>query len=157
MQTGEIKPDWADLDVFNLSQETIAKISLLAEDKGIRLVNDVPYNAHLFADRMLVGQVLLNLLTNAIKFTPRGGTITVYMSTELTLAVRDSGIGINGKTVSDLFRHDVRTVGYGTDGEIGTGLGLPFCQDIMTAHGGTLRVETGDTGSTFFAEFHRPL
>lgn len=153
MQTGEIKLDKFDFSAFSLSQEIIAKISQLAHNKEIRLVNEVSPDSHLLADRTLAGQVLLNLLTNAIKFTPHGGTIKIYMAAERTLAVKDTGIGVKPEMLPNLFRHDIRTVGYGTDGEVGTGLGLPFCQDIMRAHGGTLRVETGETGSIFFAEF----
>ncbi|MBI3795082.1 MAG: response regulator [Nitrospinae bacterium] len=153
LQTGAIRPDKTGVDFYSLSITTVAKVSQLAIDKGISLVNQTPSDMRLFADKTLVGEVLLNLLTNAIKFTPAGGTITVYSPGKAIFAVSDTGGGVPEKLLPDLFRHDVKTIGVGTSGEVGTGLGLPFCQDIMSAHGGKLRVENGQNGAVFFAEF----
>jgi signal transduction histidine kinase len=156
LQTGSIQLDKTSFDVLQLSQETVAKVSPLAEMKGITLVNDIPSGMILSADKTLAGEVLINLLTNAIKFTRETGTIRIFSLPNGTIAVSDTGVGVPQNVIPDLFKHDVRTVGVGTKGEVGTGIGLPFCQDIMRAHGGILRVETGPTGSTFFAEFPAP-
>jgi signal transduction histidine kinase len=153
LQTGSIQPEKRVFYLFAIAEETFFKLGPLAEAKGIALRSDVPRNIRILADRTLIGEVLANLVSNAIKFTPQGGAVTVFAPGPRTLAVRDTGAGIPEKILPDLFRADVKTTGVGTAGETGTGLGLPLCEDIMKAHGGNMRVETGPEGTTFFATF----
>jgi signal transduction histidine kinase/CheY-like chemotaxis protein len=153
LQSGAIRPDKQVFKLKPLAMETMAKISHLSKAKGLRISDETDENALLYADRTLAGEILLNLLTNAIKFTNPGGAITILSPTTRSFAVKDSGVGIKPEILPDIFRHDVKTVGYGTAGELGTGLGLPFCQEIMAAHKGVLRVESGENGTVFFAEF----
>ncbi len=131
-----------------------ATISFAAKEKGVSIKNEMPENTRLYADMDLLVEVLQNLLANAVKFCKPGDTITMFApSSELsTIAVKDTGEGVDEDLAPDLFRHDVKTTTLGTDGEKGTGLGLPLCNDIMEAHGGSLSVEsTSGEGSIFFA------
>ncbi|MBF0171608.1 MAG: hybrid sensor histidine kinase/response regulator [Nitrospinae bacterium] len=90
----------------------------------------------------------------AIKFTKAGESITLFCPEARpgTVAVRDTGVGIPPEVQADLFRHEVKTTTVGTGGEGGTGLGLPYCAEIMKAHGGSLTVESEvGNGATFYA------
>ncbi len=133
-----------------------------AEQKGVRLVNEVPDSLQLAADPVLFGQVVQNLVSNAIKFSRPGGTVRLFAPPDhaASLAVQDNGVGIDPKRLLDLFRSDVKTSTVGTAGERGTGMGLPLSHDIVAAHGGTLRVESEPgRGSTFYVDMppFRPL
>lgn len=140
----------------------IAGLVFTAQRKGVRLVNEIRDDAGMAADPVLFGQVLQNLVSNAIKFTNPGGTVRIFIPPGRpgAIAVQDSGIGIEPGRVGDLFRADVRTTTVGTGGERGTGMGLPLSHDIVAAHGGTLRVESvAGQGTTVTAELppHRPV
>lgn len=115
-----------------------------AESKGIEVVNEVPEGLRIFADVQLYGEVLQNLVSNAVKFCRKGDRITLSAAPgePATLVVRDTGIGIDPELMPGLFRQDVKTTRPGTLGEKGTGLGLPLCREIMRAHGGDLEAES---------------
>jgi len=122
--------------------------------KGVEIINEVPPDMRLYADQTLFDEVLLNLLSNAVKFCSRGDTITFFVPPGLksAIAVRDTGKGISENVIPNIFKHEVTTTTPGTAGELGTGLGLPFSQDIMKAHGGELAVESATgKGSVFTA------
>ncbi|MBF0171705.1 MAG: response regulator, partial [Nitrospinae bacterium] len=105
-------------------------------------------------DTTLFGEVLRNLLNNALKFCRPGDRITFFVPPDdpAAIAVKDTGVGVDPAILPDLFRHEVRTSRRGTQGEAGTGLGLPYSADIMKAHGGDLTVaSTPGAGTTFVA------
>jgi len=140
----------------------IHALELYAAQKGVRIINEVPPDKRLYADPSLFGEVLLNLLSNAIKFCSSGDKITFFTPPGLpsAIAVRDTGKGISEKMTPDLFRHEVTTTTPGAAGECGTGLGLPFSQDVMKAHGGELTAESAPgKGSVFCAivPFVKPM
>lgn len=116
----------------------------LAQEKGIEIINEVPEGTRIYADSGLLGEVLHNLVSNAVKFCSEGDKVTIFVPEGDTpgIAIKDTGSGIDPKLLPDLFRRDVNTSTVGTGGEVGTGLALPICKDIVEAHGGTLEVET---------------
>ncbi|HUJ75906.1 MAG TPA: PAS domain S-box protein, partial [bacterium] len=133
-----------------------------AEQKGVRLLNEVPDGMQIAADPLLFGQVLQNLVSNAIKFSKKGDIVRLFAPAGRpnTLAVQDTGTGIPARLLPDLFRADVKTTAVGTAGERGTGMGLPLSYDIILAHGGKLDCETREgQGTTFYAELpeYRPV
>lgn len=143
-------------DVKGVAEAVIDGLSDQAGEKGILIDNNIDSGTKLFADYYLIGVVLRNLVSNAIKFTSNSGRIELFIpgGHPTTVAVKDNGIGICPGLLPDLFKHEIKTSTIGTAGEKGTGLGLPFCRDIMEAHGGALRVEsTEGKGSIFYAEF----
>jgi PAS domain S-box-containing protein len=138
LQSGSMKPEMRFINVRSLAEEQIGRISHLASVKNITIHNTLPEAMHIYVDPDLYGEVIHNLLSNAIKFTNSGGAITILPSGESTVIVRDNGVGIDEKMLPNLFNIGVKTTTYGTGGERGNGLGLPYSFDIMKAHGGSL-------------------
>lgn len=153
LKTGKIIPAPKKFTVRDMTHEVMESVQHLASEKMIKMENRVPQEIKLFADWDLYYQVIQNLLSNSIKFCRQGDTITVYAPDVNggVIAVKDSGVGISPRILADIFKHEVKTTTVGTSGEKGTGLGLPFCYDIMKAHEGDLTVETRPgEGTTFF-------
>lgn len=150
LQTGKITPINRTFIVRQLVEDRILMASAAVGQKKLIILNELPEHALVLADRALYGQVIANLLSNAIKFSRPGGVIRISTVGEKSSAivVEDSGVGIPPEIMPDIFRHEVKTSMVGTAGERGTGLGLPFCMDIMKAHGGTIEAELPPGGGT---------
>lgn len=155
LQAGIIQPHFKFIDAHELTVKCVAQVSHLAILKGINLNNEVPDNIRIYADPDLLGEVIINLLFNAIKFSIRGDTVTVHVPGGRTniIAVRDTGVGIPQEILPRLRKHYDKTCTVGTEGEEGFGLGLPLCYDIMDAHNGSLSVTSQvGKGSEFFIQ-----
>jgi two-component system cell cycle sensor histidine kinase PleC len=116
-----------------------------ARDGHVKLVAPASLPAvHLRADRRAVVQVLLNLLTNAIKFTPAGGTVTVRVDAaeDLSLVVQDTGEGIPAEVLPHIFEPFRRGAADVSRKAEGTGLGLAISRKLMERHGGTLDIDS---------------
>ena len=141
-----------------LVEEVLGSQMPLAVQKEIRLDNAVEASLPpVWADEGLVGRVLRNLVGNAVKFTPEGGTVTVSArlgddGQRVVVFVKDTGSGIPPKIRSQLFRRFVT----GDQQERGSGLGLAFCKMAIEAHGEHLWVEDTSPAGTTFA-FTLPL
>lgn len=152
LKTGKITPQSKFINARFLSSTIIDGIAPIAEKKGITLKNDISESCRLYADPDLYGEVLRNLLTNAVKFCRKEDTISLSCleNEPATIAVKDSGVGIAKKNLSKIFRIEEKTSTVGTSGEHGTGFGLPFSQELIKAHGGSLSVTSKEgKGSTF--------
>jgi ligand-binding sensor domain-containing protein/signal transduction histidine kinase len=108
-----------------------------------------------FADKNMIEMVIRNLFTNAIKFTPEGGKISISLSekdNELLTVIKDNGIGISPEDQLKLFRIDTNFSSKGTLGEKGTGLGLIICKEFIEKNNGKIWIEskTGEGSSFFF-------
>jgi two-component system sensor histidine kinase VicK len=130
---------------------------LTAAKKGVTLALDLPAEglfAPLHPEKF--GRVLDNLLSNALKFTPAGGTVTISgeeLEGKARLRVRDTGIGIPGKLLGNLFDKFNPTRRAGLQGETTTGLGLFIAKQIVQLHGGDIWVESREReGTSFFIE-----
>jgi len=123
-----------------------------SSEKKVEVVNNLPEDMILLADRELVEQVFFNLLSNAIKFTQPGGRVVVGKDAKKsnTLVFADNGVGVPERFVENLFRHEIKTSTPGTAGEKGAGLGLPYCHDLIEAHGGELSYRKADGGGSEF-------
>ncbi|MBI4667524.1 MAG: PAS domain S-box protein [Nitrospinae bacterium] len=154
LKTGAITPQPRFQDAHILAESAMSAMKYVAEEKTINIRNNVAPGSRIYADPELFSQVLLNLIANAIKFSPAGSVVELFQPKGKpgSVAVRDNGIGINPEIAPDLFRHEIKTSTLGTAGEKGTGLGLPYCDDIMKAHGGSIAVESEKgKGSVFIA------
>ena len=113
----------------------------------------VKHNHTIFADKNMLDSILRNLISNAIKFTNKGGKIkitAIKTETDFQISVSDNGIGISPEKLDDIFRIDKHIHTNGTDGEMGTGLGLLLCNDFVNRHGGRIWTEsTPGKGSKF--------
>ena len=150
---GKIMPHYSFVYVRHVAEQSIKNYNRIAEDKGIYLTNETPEKTRIYADEKLLVEVLRNLISNAIKFCSKGDRVKLYCpdAERGAIAVADTGIGIKNTRIATLFSYEEKTSTRGTAGEAGTGFGLPLCNDIVTAHGGKMTVEseTGK-GSTFY-------
>ena len=145
-------------EVIQLSKVVRGSIELiheLAKSKKIEIITDIPDGLVVFADKNMLQTILRNLISNALKFTPKGGKINVSAKTSnnksVEISIQDTGIGMNNFLVTNLFRLDVQTTREGTDGEPSTGLGMLLCKEFVEKHGGKLWVESKEgNGSTFY-------
>lgn len=156
LEAGDMKLEKSFFNVHEMANEVVQNFVHLGFDKGVTLVNSIPYGTELYGDRYLYFVVLNNLLSNAIKFSLRGGTVELLspdLQRPMTVAVRDTGKGMSQEYAEKLFRSDVKTSSRGTRGEAGSGLGLIFCKEILKAHHGAIRVESQkEVGTTFLVE-----
>lgn len=124
-----------------------------ADNKQISLFSDFSKDVIVKADKNMLSTILRNLLTNAIKFTPNGGSVTVSSRInhkKVTVSVTDTGIGIAPEDLEKLFKLDGGLKTPGTANETGTGLGLILCQEFMSLHKSKIIAEsTPGKGSTF--------
>ena len=152
-QTGSIRyvPQKAYLKM--LVTESIREIEPHAHSKNITIAVDIPGNLAFYADVKMLAAIIRNLSSNAIKFTPSGGTVTIegkYSDEVVQLCVRDTGIGIKPEYLDRLFRIDIHHSTYGTAEEKGSGLGLILCKEFAEKHGGSIYVESEyGAGSVF--------
>jgi len=125
-----------------------------ADKKMIRIVYDIPEDLRVSADAQMFKSLMSNLVFNAVKFTPKGGSVTIVAKPIsdgwVEVSIKDTGIGMNKSIVDNLFHLDEQTNRKGTEGEPSSGLGLIICKDFIEKHGGKLWVESEvDRGSTF--------
>ncbi len=153
-QTGRMDFDPETFDMTEMITETSDLFIDIASQKSIRIVKELPSGISVYADKDMIGSVLRNLISNAIKFSMPNGTITVSVENklgEVMLKVRDSGVGISKSDIDKLFRIDENFTTAGTQDEKGTGLGLILCKEFVEKHGGKIWVESElGKGSVFY-------
>jgi PAS domain S-box-containing protein len=140
--------------LMNKIIEILPLAATAAEKKNIAIRYQIDDDLIVFADSNMLAAIFRNLVSNAIKFTPKGGTITISAKSDsdkwVEISVNDTGIGMSGKTIDQLFTLDINTNRKGTDGELSSGLGLLICKDFIEKHNGTLSITSEvDKGSTF--------
>ncbi len=132
----------------------VHELKSAAEEKEINLVNTVPLDARLYADKNMIRTALRNLVANAIKFTPHEGIVNICSEArgdKITIHVKDSGVGIKKEEQNRIFNISSVTSKQGTDGEQGTGLGLTLCKTLIEKNRGDLGVNSEEgMGSDFF-------
>lgn len=121
-------------------------------EKMLKVENNIDENCVVYSDKDMIQLVMRNLISNATKFSKRGGSITLSSATEGEYSViccTDTGVGISETNLKKLFELETFTT-RGTENEQGTGLGLLLCKDFVEKNGGTIRVESElNKGSTF--------
>jgi len=144
-----------EAELLPILEESTAIVLEPARIKEIKIILDIADGFMVFADHHLLQTIFRNLISNAVKFTPKGGEVKLSAKINgnnfIEFAVGDTGIGMNQTMVDQLFRIDVQTGRKGTEGEVSTGLGLILCKEFVERHGGELWVEsTEEIGSTFY-------
>jgi heavy metal sensor kinase len=159
LDAGDAKREWYDVDLTALGASTAEQMRLMAEDRGIRLQLPGLEPLVVRGDRGRLKQVIVNLLDNAIRFTPRGGTVSLRTYAEdcdLVLEVHDTGVGIPAAALPHLFERFYRVDEARSRDEGGAGLGLSIAQSICTAHGASIEVDSElGLGSRFRLRFPR--
>lgn len=144
---------------LNIRRKVLRAISVLgdsAQNKHIDIDNLVPDNVWAFADRDHIDIAMRNIISNAIKFTPSGGKITISSSINgemLQINIADNGVGMSADAVANLFTKTGLVSMPGTAGEKGTGIGLRLCYDLVRKNNGDIKVSSHPgKGTTFIIE-----
>ena len=143
----------ADVDLASLLTEVAADAQVLCEQKGLTLRTHVAGNVRVRSDVTRLRELFLNLLDNAVHYTPRGGTVSISLKTagdEAVVAVADTGIGIAEEHLSHIFDRFYRVDKSRARSDGGAGLGLAISRRIAEVHGGRIEVQSKvGQGSTF--------
>jgi signal transduction histidine kinase len=146
-EAGKMELEEAEIDLAASIHSACLMLRERAKRGGVALIEDVSADIpRLYGDRRRIRQVLLNLVSNAVKFTPHGGAVRVAATCAtdggLVLSVTDTGIGIEAGDISRVFEPFVQLGrDKGVSGE-GTGLGLPLCKELVEMHGGTISLSS---------------
>jgi heavy metal sensor kinase len=147
----------APVDLVEVVAVTLDHMSLLAEEKHISLRFEAGASIYVTGDSMRLKQIVVNLADNAIKYTPDGGDVSVFVTTEqkkAILKVTDTGIGIPAASIPLIFNRFYRADQARSRESGGTGLGLSIVKAICDVHGGEAFVESIEgRGATFRIEF----
>ncbi len=158
-QTGRLEMEKKNIDLEDMVEDNINLLSNNAAKKEIDLVNKLKPNSVAFIDGNMISTVIRNLMSNAIKYTPKKGSITITSSITgnfIELSVTDSGVGIKEENISKLFRIDMNYSTKGTSNETGTGLGLILCKEFVMKNEGEISVKSEHgKGSTFTVKLPR--
>lgn len=167
IESGKLELEEVDFDLLGLLEESLELFSQPAQKKGLELVADLPLAESLVVrgDSLRLRQVIANLLSNAVKFTDHGEivlSLVFGISDEnrfnLTLTVRDTGIGIPPEAQEKIFEHFLQADGSTTRKYGGTGLGLAICRSLVEMMGGHLSVfSQPGQGSSFVVSFSLPF
>jgi heavy metal sensor kinase len=153
LDAGEAPAEWVPFDLAELAATTADQMSLLAEDKQVSVACEPSPGVTVEGDRARLKQVVVNLLDNAIKYTPRGGHISLSVRREgayAVLDVTDTGVGIPADALPHVFKRFFRVDGSRSREQGGAGLGLSIVKSICTAHGAVVEVTSAPgVGSTF--------
>ena len=126
-----------------------------ADSKNIKLQYSVPGNIDVFVDINMFQTIIRNLVSNAIKFTDQGGEVALIAQkindNEVTLSVRDTGMGMSREVIDNLFKLNTISNRPGTEGEPSSGLGLIICKEFVEKHGGTLWAESEEGKGSLFS------
>jgi signal transduction histidine kinase len=142
-ESGQLALQKTEIDLADLVTDLVDQHQIPAEAEGVRLSATVPANCTLSADRIQIERLLSNLLGNAIKYTPAGGSVKVSLIPgfdHVKLIVEDTGVGISPTHLPHIFDRFYRVPS--ADAEKGLGLGLSFVAWIAKAHGGAVTVES---------------
>ncbi len=157
LDTGDAKRELVHIDLMELVATTTEQMRLVAEDGGIRLECADLQSVAVMGDRGRLQQVVVNLLDNAIKYTPRGGTVrinTLRSGREGVLVIRDTGIGIPSEAIAHVFERFYRVDEARSRDSGGVGLGLAIVKAICNAHGAAIELtSTVGVGSQFSIRF----
>jgi len=170
LQTGRMQFNPSEFDMFEAAASILSLLDSNAQSKNISLINNISNDHTVFADYQMVHSILLNLITNAIKFTYPGGTITIdakvkksqikkdktpALDKTLEISVTDTGTGMSPEAMEKIFKIEDHYTIAGTANEQGAGLGLLLVKEMVEKHGGNLSVISHEgQGSTFTFSVH---
>lgn len=156
MEDGSMRLEIGDVQAGEVADRALLQVASIARDKELNLVREIPADLPtLRADEDKLRRVFVNLLGNALKFTPRGGSVSLSAETngrnqELVFHIRDTGEGIPKEAFERIFEKFGQVETRKEGRKMSTGLGLTFCKMAVEAHGGRIWVESElGKGSTF--------
>lgn len=160
MQKGDVDFEPVEMDMQEVIRQNIELARGFSPGKNISIESRVPRGLSVYGDKNMLGTVLRNLLANAVKYTPAGGSVITGAERQegvIQIFVQDTGVGMDQHTLEGLFQLGLKTNSPGTQGEKGTGLGLILCLEMIHRHQGEIwaRSEQGK-GSTFYFTLPAP-
>ena len=149
------------IELAKLSDEAITLLTPIARHKKIKLISSIQNDLVGFADKNMISTVLLNIVSNAVKFTDHQGRIEISgyeNNNHVEVVISDSGVGISEKNMKKLFKPGEKFQTIGTDREKGTGLGLILCKEFVEKNDGKIWVDSEEgKGSRFYFSLPKPL
>ncbi len=152
IETGQLTLRFAIMNLEEVIEEALAMVRSMLQNKPVQLKADLAENLPpLYADRLRVRQILLNILANAVKFTKEGFILVkAWPANErIFVSIRDTGIGITEDNLSLIFKDYQQVLAYGSSDNLptrrrhfGTGLGMPIARALVELHGGQISVES---------------
>jgi len=142
------------VSIVNIANDNINLLSEIATSKSIKMINQLPSNIMAWSDGNQIDIVLRNLISNALKFTPDRGMITIgalERTNNWEIFVRDTGVGMDKGTLDKIFIKNSNITTYGTNDEKGTGLGLSLCKEMVEKNKGKIWAESIiNKGTSFY-------
>ena len=158
LEAGKMKFNMEKMELEDVIEDVIKDAELFAKEKNIVINQRLGYLPSIDGDKERLTQVFTNLITNAIKFTPKNGKISIDAERRgyrTIISVRDTGIGIPKKDLNRIFDKFYQVDRGATRKYPGTGLGLTICEGIVKAHGGEIGVKSEPRkGSTFYTTLY---
>ncbi|UXP32855.1 ATP-binding protein [Reichenbachiella agarivorans] len=152
-QSGDLNFKPVQVKLSDSISKTLGIFEITASNKEQKIVFEKTDQYSVFADKFMLETILRNLISNALKFTPRGGRITIDCTAKedyVTVSIIDTGVGMSSEAMDNLFVITKKTSTPGTENEKGTGLGLLLCKELVEKNGGNLSVQsTQGQGSMF--------
>ncbi len=151
LQMGRMEYHPESIELADLARKSVDLLQDNAKVKGIRLVNVIEHGIFVSADVYMLNTVIRNLTSNALKFTPQNGQVTISARLPdaggkdkgfVEVSVSDTGVGISDEVKKKLFKIDQHVTTVGTGRETGTGLGLIMCHEMVMKGGGRIWVES---------------
>ena len=153
IQSGRIEFKPVRFDFSSMVDEIMNVYEINAARKNLNLINELPPDVNIFADKNMIEIITRNILSNALKFTPSNGTITISAKKQqefIDIEVVDTGIGMTKSEIDELFKSNHAQTKNGTSNEKGTGLGLFLCKEFVEKNNGKLLIESQKgKGSSF--------
>lgn len=141
------------VDLQTIVNENLHLLSETADNKSIRLISHLNPNTTAWTDANQIDIVIRNLISNALKFTPENGMVTISSmekNDQWQISIRDTGVGMSQEVINKLFSKNSNVTTYGTNNEKGTGLGLSLCKEMVEENNGKIWVNSKERkGSTF--------
>ena len=143
-----------ELSLLQVVDESIENLLGQSMAKSVEIIRNIPPDLNVIADSNMLQSIIRNLISNGVKFTSGGGSVSIDAvpegSNSVRVSVRDTGIGMDESIIENLFILDKQSKRIGTAGEPSTGLGLLLCKEFISKLGGKLSVEsTVGVGSVF--------
>jgi signal transduction histidine kinase len=153
LQNNKVHIENETIDLREVLKKNITLYLRDAEKKDISIRNSISQNTNVTIDVNSLTTIVRNLLINAIKFTPNGGSIELnskQMQNHIELSIKDTGVGMTPDTIDRLFRLDENFTMPGTNNEKGTGLGLIICNDLLTLNAWKMNIKSEPGHGTTF-------
>ena len=143
IEAGRVSLEYAEENIGDIVDDALRIVTPRAEEDNVQLVNKVPQSLTLTADKRALKQVLINLTTNAVKFTPEGGKVTISVGQiggKIKITIADTGIGIPKDHIDKIGRPFEQVENQLTKTKGGSGLGLAISRSLIELHGGQMKI-----------------